>query len=169
MTVGIRRLLTSNQRIRDAFHAALHRDADLDAALAALAPDAVLLNAPMGTGARDHDGLRRYLGIALIPHLPEDLAFRRITRTVDQRRVVDEDLVAFTHDRDLPWLLPGVPPTHRYAEVTAISIVGFRHQSHLGDVVSQITSHRTFWDLTGLLAQLRLRPSAVAAVATTPR
>jgi hypothetical protein len=40
MTVGIRRLLTSNQRIRDAFHAALHRDADLDAALAALAPDA---------------------------------------------------------------------------------------------------------------------------------
>jgi hypothetical protein len=106
MTVGIRRLLTSNQRIRDAFHAALHRDADLDAALAALAPDAVLLNAPMGTGARDHDGLRRYLGTALLPHLPEDLAFRRITRTVDQRRVVDEDLVAFTHDRDLPWRCP---------------------------------------------------------------
>ena len=34
-------------------------------------------------------------------------------------------MVSFTHDLELPWLLPGVGPTHRRATVQVIAIVGF--------------------------------------------
>lgn len=65
-----------------------------------------------------------------------------------------EATVGFTHDREMPWLLPGVAPTHRHVEVLAISVVSVRR--------TRITSHRTLWDNAGLLAQLHLDPSDLA-------
>ena len=150
MTVGIQRLMWQMERLVDAFHAAIHPARDVDAALAATTDDVELLNRPAGTGGHGPDGIRRYLTEDLLPHLPADLAVRRLSRTVDQRRLVEESLVAFTHDRDLPWLLPGAEPTLRYVEVRAISIVSVRHASRLGATESRIASHRTLWDLSGL-------------------
>ncbi len=87
----------------------------------------------------------------MLPHLPADLRFRRLSSTGDRWRVAQEDLVSFTHDRELPWLLPGVPATHRRVEnVLAISVVAIER--------SLIASHRTLWDQTALLTQLGLGP-----------
>lgn len=162
MTMGIQQLMWQIERIRDAFHEAVYSARDLDAALAATGEDCVLENVPVRTGGHGADGLRRYLAEDVLPHLPADLTFRRVTRTVDQRRVVEETSVDFTHDRELPWLLPGVAPTHRHATVLAMSVATFRHRSHLGDVTSRMTGHRTLWDYFGLLDQLHLTPSDVA-------
>ena len=69
--------------------------------------------------------------------------------TGNRWRVAEEDLVSFTHDRELPWLLPGVPPTHRRVEeVLAVWVVAVER--------SLIASHRTLWDQTALLTQLGL-------------
>jgi carboxymethylenebutenolidase len=65
---------------------------------------------------------------------------------VDRWRLVDETTVSFTHDRVLPWLLPGVEPTFRRAEVLVIAIVGF-------DRV-RIRSQRVLWDHATLATQL---------------
>jgi len=65
---------------------------------------------------------------------------------VDRWRLVDETTVSFTHDRVLPWLLPGVEPTFRRAEVLAIAIVGFER--------ARIRSQRVLWDHVTLAAQL---------------
>jgi carboxymethylenebutenolidase len=157
--MGIQQLIWGIQRVADAFDVAVYSAGDLDAALAATAPDCVLENVPIGRWARDQEGLRRHLAEDVLPHLPADLAFRRLSRTVDQHRVVDEVMVGFTHDRELPWLLPGAEPTHRHAEVLAISVISFRHTSRLGTTESRITSHRTLWDHAGLLEQLRLDPA----------
>ena len=138
-------------RIRDAFQAALYAHPDLDAALARVTPGCVLTNIPAGTGAAG-DGLRRYLAEDVLPHLPADLAFRRLSRTFDRWRVAQEDMISFTHDRELPWLLPGVAATHRPVEVLAISIVTVER--------SLIASHRTLWDQTALLTQLAGEPAA---------
>jgi carboxymethylenebutenolidase len=146
------------ERLTDSFRAAIYVEADLDAALAITTSDCVLVNVPVETGARTPEGLRRYLSEDVMPHLPADLTFRRVSRTVDQRRVVEEATVAFTHDRQLPWLVPGVPPTHRRAEVLAISVVTFQHTTRLGVVESRIKAHRTLWDHSTLLAQLGLAP-----------
>lgn len=162
MTMGIQQLMWKIERLTDSFHDAVHGVGDLDAALAVTAADCELGNVPMGTGARGAEDLRRYLAEDVMAHLPADLTFRRESRTVDQRRVVDEVVVGFTHDRELPWLLPGAAPTHRRAEVLAISVVTFTHTSRLGDITSRIATHRTLWDRCGLLAQLHLEAADIA-------
>lgn len=159
MTMGIQQLMWKIEGVRDDFHEAVWSAGDLDAALAATGDDCTLVNLPVQTGAAG-DGLRCFLAEEVIPHRPADLTFRRVSRTVDQRRVVDETRVGFTHDRELPWLLPGVPPTHCRAEVLAISVVTFRHRTRLGAVESRIVGHSTLWDHSGLIAQLDLDPAA---------
>lgn len=156
MTMAIQYLMWEIERVCDAFHRAVHTDRDVDAALALTRPDAELTNLPTGTGGRGADDLRRYLADDVLGHLPADLTFRRVSRTVDKFRLVEESIVGFTHDRELPWVLPGIAPTHRRAEVLAISIVTFRHSRITTDrTLSQIAAHRTLWDHTGLSAQLQ--------------
>lgn len=152
----IQHLIWGIERLWDTFHGAAHSAKDLEAALAVTAADCVVTNVPTGTGTTDGKDLRRYLAEDVLPHLPADLSYRRVSRTVDKFRLVEESMVGFTHDRDLPWLLPGAPVTHRRAEVLAISVVTVRHTSRLGQVRSSITTMRTLWDHTGLVAQLHL-------------
>jgi carboxymethylenebutenolidase len=144
------------ERVWDGHVRALHTARDVDAAMAATAAETSLVNVPMMTGGRDAAAVRRYLAEDLLPHLPADLTTRRISRTVDRFRLVDEAVVGFTHDRELPWLLPGNPPTHRRVEVLAITVVTVRQ--------ARIVSRRTLWDHTGMLARLGL-PGAGAAPA----
>jgi carboxymethylenebutenolidase len=70
--------------------------------------------------------------------------------------------VSFTHDRELPWLLPGAEPTFRRAEVLAIAVVGFRRM--------QIGSLRVLWDHATLAAQLNItgQLGITAPAATAP-
>jgi len=142
------------ERVRDSFHHAVFTVPDLDEAMRVIAVDCVLLHLPMGTGASSRDGLQCYLATDALPHLPADLSFRRVSRTVDRSRVVEEAMVGYAHDRELPWLLPDVAPTHRRAEVLAISVVTVQR--------ARITAHRTLWDHAGLWKQLHIDPSAVA-------
>lgn len=159
MTLGIQQHMWELERVRNAFHEAVYVAHDVDAAMEATAPQCSLVNVPMMTGGGDRDAVRRHLAEDVVPHLPADLTFRRLARTVDKLRVVDEVVVEFTHDRELPWLLPGAPPTLRRAEVLAVTVVTLR-QMH-------ITTLRTLWDHSDLLSQLGLdarsvRPGEVA-------
>jgi carboxymethylenebutenolidase len=157
MTFAIQQLMAEIERLRDAFHGSVYAAGDVDAALEVTTDDCSLLNLPMGTGASTAADVRRYLAQDVLPCLPADLTFRRVSRTVDKFRVVDEAVVAFTHDRELPWLLPGSPPTHRRAEVLAISVVSFRHSRiNAHRTRSQLSTHRTLWDHSGMRAQLGL-------------
>jgi carboxymethylenebutenolidase len=111
------------------------------------------------TGATGRQAVERFYADQLLPHLPGDLELRRISRTVDRWRLVDETTVSFTHDRELPWLLPGAEPTFRRAEVLAIAVVGFDR--------TRIRSQRVLWDQATLAAQLGLG-TATAPAATGP-
>ncbi|SHK29001.1 carboxymethylenebutenolidase [Pseudonocardia thermophila] len=163
--MGIQQLMRQIEQVRDAFHAAVHVDRDAAAAEALLGETCVLVNAPIGTGGGDPAAIRRYLAEDVLPALPDDLEFERVSRTVDQRRVVDEVRVRFTHDRELPWLLPGVPATGERAEVLAIGVVSFRHRSTAGRTESRISAHRTLWDHAGLCVQLGVDPAVALAAA----
>lgn len=162
MTMVIQQLVWRIEAIFDAFTTAVYVDRQVDAAVALLAEDCALRNVPTGTGGETEAEIRRYLAEDVLPNLPDDLTFQRVSRTADQRRVAAEIMIGFTHDRPMPWLLPGVDPTHRRAEVLAVSIVAFRHRTSLGAITSRIASHRTLWDHTGLLTQLGVA-DAVAA------
>src|ERR1700731_439838 len=130
-----------------------HRDAllvrgDLAAALAPLAAEPSGVHIPAMTGAAGRGALERFYAEQFLPHVPGDLVLRTVSRTVDRWRLVDETTVSFTHDRVLPWLLPGVEPTFRRAEVLAIAVVGFHRM--------KISSVRVLWDYATLTAQLNV-------------
>jgi carboxymethylenebutenolidase len=159
VTPGIQELMRAIERVRDGFR----RDVlagDVEAALASCAPNVTLARMPVGTGASGLEALRTHLVDDVIGHLPADLAFTRVSRTVDRFRVVDEERVAFTHDRELPWLLPGVAPTGLHAEVLAITVVTVRQ--------NRVNTVRTLWDHADLLGRLGMPADAVPFNALPP-
>jgi carboxymethylenebutenolidase len=152
VTMEIRRLMTDLAELATAFREAV-LGGDVERALGCVAEDVSLENVPAGTGAVGIDALRRYLLDDVRDHVPADLTVRRLSRVVDQRGLAEESTVAFTHDRPMPWLLPGVAPTGRRVEVLAVSLVSVRLRSRLGRTTALIDRHRTLWDHTALLAQ----------------
>lgn len=152
MTKAVQDLMVEVERARDAFVDALLRP-DPDAVHAMLAPDADLAIDPAGTAVSGADAIRAFVAEHVAPGRPADLTVHRRSRTGDRWRVVDEARAAFTHDRAMPWLLPGVPATGRAVEVDLITVVGVRR--------SRITHARLVWDLLDLADQLGLDPAAL--------
>jgi carboxymethylenebutenolidase len=128
---------------------------DLAGSLAQLAAEPSVRHLPARTGAAGRAALERFYAAEFLPHLPADLTLTRISRTVDRFRLADETTVSFTHDRELPWLLPGIAPTYRRAEVLTIAVVSFER--------GRIGAQRILWDHATLTAQLGIQGLAGAA------
>ena len=155
MTPSIAQFMRDLEQVWDAHQQALIQRRDLHAALAQLAAEPAITHIPAMTGGTGRHAVERFYADQFLPHLPADLTLRRISRTVDRWRLVDETTVSFTHDRELPWLLPGAEPTFRRAEVLAIAVVGFDR--------IRIRSQRVLWDHATLAAQLDLGTATVPA------
>jgi carboxymethylenebutenolidase len=159
VTTAIAQFMRDLERVWDQHRDALLVRRDLAAAVAVMADEPSVTHIPALTGGTGRQAVERFYADQILPHLPEDLELRRISRTVDRWRLVDETTVSFTHDRELPWLLPGAEPSFRRAEVLAIAVVGFDR--------TRIRSQRVLWDHATLAAQLGLNPATVPA-ATGP-
>jgi len=149
-------LIREVERTWDAFWEAVYVDRDVAAAVGLLDAAATLVHIPIMAGGNDRAEVAEHVaGIAV----PADLARERVSRTVDTRRLVDELRWTFTHDRELPWLLPGIAPTGRRLRVLAVSVVTVRR--------ARIASVRTLWDVDRLRAQVtagRREPAADGSV-----
>src|SRR5262249_44252872 len=77
-----------------------------------------------------------------------DFKLTPISRTVGADRLVDEMMVSFTHDVEIDWMLPGIPPTGKYVEVPTVAIVNFR-----GD---KLVHEHIYWDQASVLVQIGL-------------
>jgi carboxymethylenebutenolidase len=153
VTTAIAQFMRELERVWDEHRDALLLLRDLSAALARLAAEPSVLHIPAMTGAAGRAACERFFAEDLLPHLPGDLVLARMSRTVDRFRLVDETRVSFTHDRELPWLLPGISPTYRRAEVLAVAIISFER--------GRIRSQRILWDHATLTAQLGIPGLAV--------
>jgi carboxymethylenebutenolidase len=154
VTQAIAQFMVDMARVWDEHTGALLGQPDLETVLARLAAEPSVLHMPAMTGAVGGQALERFYAEAFLPYMPADLTRTRISRTVDRFRLVDETTVAFTHDRELPWLLPGIAPTHRRAEVLTIAVVSYDR--------GRIRSVRVLWDHATLTAQLALPALAVS-------
>lgn len=84
---------------------------------------------------------------------PDDTALSLVSRTVGSDRVIDEFIFSLTHDKEVPWLLPGIPPTGKKLEIPFTSIVAMR-----GD---RLCHEHISWDQATALKQLDLLPEFV--------
>ncbi|OBA59489.1 hypothetical protein A5647_17780 [Mycobacterium sp. 1100029.7] len=121
---------------------------DADQAVSTMVADASVMHVPTMSGGFGRDALRTYYADSFIPSTPPDTTVELLARSVGDDVIVDECLMALTHDRVIPHLLPGVAPTGRSLEVVFVVVVKFRD--------SLMLSERLYWDQAQVLAQARL-------------
>ena len=119
---------------------------DADATMATMTDDPEVIHVPVLTGGRGayelHDFYRRWF----IPSWPDDVELEPLSRTIDGERVVFEFIVRFTHSREMPYWLPGIPATGRRVELPHVVIMGFRDD--------KVAYEHIYWDQASLLVQV---------------
>ncbi len=121
---------------------------DTEATLATMTDDAYVNHIPVMTGGHGKPALRRFYSSDFIPAMPPDTLLTPVSRTVGEDQLVDEMILSFTHTQEMPWMLPGVAPTHRHVEVPLVAIVRFRD--------GKLAHEHIYWDQASVLKQLGL-------------
>ena len=121
---------------------------DVAATIATMVEDAYVNHVPVMTGGYGHEALRRFYKEDFISPMPADTSIKLVSRTVGQDQLVDEIIFSFTHSEEMPWMLPGVPPTHRHVDIPLVVVVGFRD--------GKLAHERIYWDQASVLKQIGL-------------
>jgi carboxymethylenebutenolidase len=121
---------------------------DVSSTIATMVEDAYVNHVPVMTGGYGHDALRRFYREDFISPMPADTSIQLISRTLGQDQLVDEIIFSFTHTEEMPWMLPGVPPTHRHVDIPLVVVVGFRD--------GKLAHERIYWDQASVLKQIGL-------------
>jgi carboxymethylenebutenolidase len=121
---------------------------DVSSTIATMVDDAYVNHVPVMTGGYGHEALRRFYKEDFISSMPADTSIKLIARTIGEDQLVDEMIFSFTHSEEMPWMLPGVPPTQRHVEIPLVVVVGFRD--------GKLAHERIYWDQASVLKQIGL-------------
>ena len=116
--------------------------------MATMTDDPYVNHVPVMTGGVGRDGVRSFYGEHFIGKWPADTQITAVSRTVGERQVVDELVLSFTHDIEMPQLLPGVAPTGRPVKLAFCVVAGAEG--------GKITHEHIYWDQASLLVQVGL-------------
>lgn len=103
---------------------------------------------PPLTGAAGGEAVRRFYKSSLIGCTPADSELKPIARTISEDRVIDEFVLEFTHDCEMPFMLPGVAPTGRRVRIPTVVVMGFQE--------GKVAYEHIYWDQASVLVQLGL-------------
>lgn len=121
---------------------------DLAATMATMAAAPHVTHVPVLTGGNGREEVQHFYGTYFIGHWPADLTITPVSRTVGADRVVDEVVLAFTHDIEMPAILPGVAPTGRRVEIAMCVVVGCED--------GKVAYEHIYWDQASILVQIGL-------------
>jgi carboxymethylenebutenolidase len=121
---------------------------DVSSTIATMVADAYVNHVPVMTGGYGHAALRRFYKEDFISPMPADTSIQLISRTLGQDQLVDELIFSFTHTEEMPWMLPGVPPTQCHVDIPLVVVVGFRQ--------GKLAHERIYWDQASVLKQIGL-------------
>jgi len=121
---------------------------DTESTLATMVEDAYVNHVPVLTGGAGKSALRIFYSVDFIPRMPPDTKLTPVSRTVGEDQLVDEMIFSFTHTLEMPWMLPGIPPTNRFVEVALVVIVRFRD--------GKLAHEHIYWDQASVLKQIGL-------------
>jgi len=121
---------------------------DAEATMATMVEEPYVNHVPTMTGGVGQRELHRFYQNHFIPRLPKDTKIVPVSRTIGPDRLVDEILLCFTHDTEIDFLLPGIPPTGKYVEIPTVAIVQFRG--------GKLAHEHIHWDQATALVQIGL-------------
>ncbi|KAM6508833.1 hypothetical protein FSOLCH5_011835 [Fusarium solani] len=125
-------------------------DRSVEHTMSTMVQEPYVNHVPTLTGGIGRQKLTNFYRHNFIFNNSADAELELISRTLGINTVVDEFIFKFTHDREIDWLIPGVPPTGRKAEVPFTAVVNIR-----GD---RLYHEHISWDQGTVLKQLGLMP-----------
>ncbi|KAL4806460.1 hypothetical protein BDV18DRAFT_160523 [Aspergillus unguis] len=108
---------------------------------------------PSGAGGSSPPDISSFFSSQFIPSGPPSQHIRLLARTTGANRVIDELLLTFEHTEEIPWLLPGVPPTGRSVSIPIVLTVSF--------LAGKIARQNWYWDQASVLVQVGLLDPAL--------
>ena len=124
------------------------QDHDVDATMQTMTKEPCVHHVPVMTGGIGYEGVYNFYKNHFIGKMPDDTKIVRISRTVDKEQVVDELILSFTHDKEIDFMLPGVPATGKYVEIACVVVMNFKD--------GKISHEHIYWDQASLLVQIGL-------------
>jgi carboxymethylenebutenolidase len=124
------------------------QDQDVDATMKTMAAEPYVHHVPVMTGGVGHAGVYDFYKNHFVGKTPPDTKIVPISRTIGEDQVVDELIFSFTHDRELDFILPGIPATGKYVELPLVVLMKFKD--------SKISYEHVYWDQASLLVQVGL-------------
>ena len=121
-------------------------DKSIDDTMETMSSNPSVNHVPVMTGGFGADAVRNFYRKDFLPSHPPDTETCPVARTIGEDRIVDELIHKFTHSIEMPWLLPGVPPTGKRVEIPVIVVVQFED--------GKIAGERIYWDQASVLAQV---------------
>ena len=97
----------------DAHTDAEFKTRDIEATMATMNEAPHVTHVPTMTGGSGREAVRRFYDTWFIGHWPKDVEITLVSRTVGETQLVDELILSFTHDCEMPAILPGIKPTGR--------------------------------------------------------
>ena len=139
----------SSENIEDIFDEHIKRelvDKDVDTTMKTMVKEPYVHLVPVLTGGKGYDEVYNFYKKDFIGKTPKDFKVTNISRTVSKDQVVGELILSFTHDIEMDYFLPGVPPTGRHVEIPFIIIMKFDG--------NKIAHEHFYWDQASVLAQV---------------
>ncbi|RHZ54485.1 hypothetical protein CDV55_104306 [Aspergillus turcosus] len=125
-------------------------DRSVEKTMATMVQEPYVNHVPTMTGGIGRARLSNFYLNHFIFNNPDDTALELISRTVGIDRVVDEFIFSLTHNKEIDWLIPGIPPSGKHLRIPFTSVVNIR-----GD---RLYHEHIAWDQATVLVQLGLMP-----------
>ncbi len=123
-------------------------DKNVDATMNTMTKEPYVYHVPVLTGGKGYDEVYTFYSNNFVGKMPSDTKFARISRTIGKDQVVDELIISFTHDIEIPAMIPGIPPTGKYVELPLVVVMKFKE--------NKIAHEHIYWDQASLLKQIGL-------------
>jgi len=123
-------------------------DHDVETTMRTMVPDPYVHNVPVLRGGYGRAGVYDFYKRFFVGKMPADTRVVPISRTVGSDSVVDELILCFTHDVEIDYMLPGIPPTGKHVELPHVVVMKFEN--------GKIAHEHIYWDQACLLAQIGL-------------
>ncbi|KXJ90057.1 hypothetical protein Micbo1qcDRAFT_234724 [Microdochium bolleyi] len=122
----------------------------LECTMGTMVQEPYVNHVPTLTGGIGRQELTAFYRDHFIFKNPDDIETVLLSRSMGIDRVIDEQLFKCTHNTQIDWLAPGIPPTGKKLNVAMVAVVNIR-----GD---RLYHEHIWWDQGTVLAQLGLMP-----------
>lgn len=119
---------------------------DAEATMRTMIAEPLVNHIPTLAGGRGYDEVYYFYKNHFIPHIPKQTNITSISRTIDNNRLVDEQLFEFVHDSKIDFMLPNIAPTGKTIIVPLVVIVYIEE--------NKVAKEHIYWDQATVLKQI---------------